>query len=597
MASHAAQKWPTPSKPPVTRTQSAGADPNAPAPATGNSNNLASSSVSSPSAHDADCAEVDELLEGIDRVRIDDLWTTPRSAAPSPGTAPFRAGLFAPPSASGIAAISRPPALRSKPLQEILAAEPNNERVDRPGLPRTTSEPGRRAHQPSVAFAQACSHNHDHACEHPHAPSVRSAQAPRLARAQSAAAVPHGGNQRPTALADPNADFPHLFKVYPCATAAACYAAGTHADCFYYHAVETDRRRAAVGSYRPHMCRFVEEAGGCRKGDRCPFAHNDFERRYHPDRFGKETCRDFLRGDCPRKYCTFRHEVSDKVEKAISAIDAMCDKEVLQLVLKLSDARGRALSEKLVRRFGHGKKHSGWKLEGFNPRGRDDQKVKHVTSRVEEVKRRLRAAGERKWAASLKTSSLRDMMSGVRKVAEEMRERGYRAAAGDEEARACVGPETQRLIRAVFSNTNWSCHSQEGDNPFVVTPENQSDAMTALERLVDKHVAAAGESKEQGGNQNAHQAGPPLQHARSQPAMHFQPSHHHPLQPMQHQQHHNAGQHQPAMQHSGQASPPQYPGARQPEPLWMRGVGGGNPHVQQHAGVQHAGGHRGGMWQ
>ncbi len=293
--------------------------------------------------------------------------------------------------------------------------------------------------------------------------------------------------QHPSALANPETDFPALFKVYPCPNAAECYARGDHAECFYYHALETDRRRPGVSNYRPHMCRFIEEAGGCRKGDRCPFAHNDFERRYHPDRFGKETCRDFLRGDCPRRYCTFRHEVSTKVEISINQIDAMSDKEVLQLVLKISEAKGRALSEKLVRRFGHGKKHSGWRLDGFNPRGRDDQKVKYVTARVEEVKRTLRAAGERKWAASLKTSSLRDMMSGVRKVAEEIRERHYKT----DEAKQQAGPEMQRLIRAVFSNTNWSCHSQEGDNPFVVTPENQNDALTALERLVAQALGLA----------------------------------------------------------------------------------------------------------
>lgn len=256
--------------------------------------------------------------------------------------------------------------------------------------------------------------------------------------------------------------------------------------------MDMDRRRINITTYKPHMCRFVEEAGGCRKGDRCPFSHNDFERRYHPDRFGKETCRDFLRGDCPRNFCTFRHEVSGKVEIALNQIDAMNDKEMLQLVLKISEVKGRGLCEKLLRRFGHGKKHSGWKLEGFNPHGREDQKVKFVTARVEEVKRQLRAAGEKKWASTLKTSSLRDMMSGVRKVAEEMRERSR----GDENYIE-AGSEVHRLIRAVFSNTNWSCHSQEGDNPFLVTPENQNDAMTALERLVEVMLA-----KTRGGDAN-----------------------------------------------------------------------------------------------
>lgn len=283
---------------------------------------------------------------------------------------------------------------------------------------------------------------------------------------------------------DDDVEFPRLFKVYPCTKKEVCMANGDFAECVRYHSIELDRRRLNVNLYKPHMCRFVEEAGGCRKGDCCPFSHNDFERRYHPDRFGKETCRDFLRGNCPRRYCTFRHEVSSKVEVALYQMEAMNDKEVLQLVLKIDEIRGKALCEKLLRRFGHGKKHSGWKLEGFNPHGREDQKVKFVTARVEEVKRKLRAAGEKKWAASLKTSSLRDMMSGVRKVAEEVRER-----CREGESFAENGSEVHRMIRNVFSNTNWSCHSQEGDNPFLVTPENQNEAMTSLEKLVQLMLA------------------------------------------------------------------------------------------------------------
>lgn len=158
---------------------------------------------------------------------------------------------------------------------------------------------------------------------------------------------------------------------------------------------------------------------------------------------------------------------------------AMNDKELLQLVLKIDEVKGKALCEKLLRRFGHGKKHSGWKLDGFNPHGREDQKVKFVTARVDEVKRLLKAAGEKKWATTLKTSSLRDMMSGVRKVAEEVRER----CRGDEKF-VENGSEVHRLIRNVFSNTNWSCHSQDGDNPFLVTPDNQNEAMNSLEKLV-----------------------------------------------------------------------------------------------------------------
>lgn len=255
---------------------------------------------------------------------------------------------------------------------------------------------------------------------------------------------------------------------------------GEHLECFGYHSNELDRRRINTALYKPHMCRFVEEVGGCRKGDRCPFSHNDFERRYHPDRFGKETCRDFLRGDCPRRFCTFRHQVSSKVEISLTQIDQMNDKEILQMVLKIDEQKGKALCEKLLRRFGHGKKHSGWKLQGFDPRGRDDQKVKYILARVEIVKRQLKLNGEKKWSSTLKTCSLRDMMSGVRKVAEEIRER-----CRSDENYVEQGSDIHRLIRNIFSNTNWSCHSQEGDNPFLVTPQNQNEALASLEKLVD----------------------------------------------------------------------------------------------------------------
>lgn len=182
--------------------------------------------------------------------------------------------------------------------------------------------------------------------------------------------------------------------------------------------------------------------------------------------------------------------MSRKVEIALAQLDAMADKEVLQLVLKLSESRGRGLCDKLLRRFGHAKKHSGWRLEGFAEGGRqrDDAHVREVANRVEVIRRRLRTAGEKKWAATLKTSGLRDMMSGVRKVAEEMRER----CRADVRYVDSTASEPHRLIRAVFSNTNWSCHSHEGDNPFLVTPDNQSEAVTALERLVDCMVDAGG---------------------------------------------------------------------------------------------------------
>ena len=419
---------------------------------------ITSSSVSSPSAPDSDCAaEVDELLEGIDRARIDDLWTTPRASnvlSRTDHSATFRAGLFAPPEKSGaIAAIAPPPSTNN-------SATNSSSNLSTLDIPKMFSNTSTLPRSKTLANPN-CSHAIHHAV--------------------MTSNLSHINNNGLSSNINHHTDFPRLFKVSSCPTRQACIDSGNVAECFYYHSIESDRRRVNVAVYKPHMCRFIEEAGGCRKADRCPFAHNDFERRYHPDRYGKETCRDFLRGDCPRRYCTFRHEVSNKVQVALEQMGAMNDKELLQLVLKIDEQNGRALCEKLLRRFGHGKKHSGWKLEGFNPKGRDDQKVKYVVSRVEEVKKALRLAGEKKWAASLKTTSLRDMMSGVRKVAEEMRER----CRAENNQASDMGSEVHRLIRSVFSNTNWSCHSQEGDNPFLVTPDNQNEAVTAIERLVE----------------------------------------------------------------------------------------------------------------
>lgn len=385
------------------------------------------SSVSSPSAPDSDCsAQVDDLLEGIERIRHDDLCNT--SSSLRAFDIHSYTNFFVPRPTSHIPTIASP--IPSPPTSASTTAEETHGSI-------SSSSP---------------------------------TQSPQI--------------RIPVVQGSP--DFPRLFKVHPCPHASTCQNQQNISECFYYHNFRLDRRRINVATYKPHMCRFVDDPMGCRKGDRCPFSHNDFERRYHPDRFGKETCRDFLRSECPRQYCTFRHHVSQKVEVALNEMQAMCEKEMLQLVLKMDEERGRSLCDKLLRRFGHSKKHSGWKLERFT-QSKDDVYLKEVCVRVDSVKRRLRNAGEKKWAASLKMSTLRDMMSGVRKVAEEMRER-CRSEIGYEEN---GGSEIHRLIRGVFSNTNWSCHSMEGDNPFLVTPENQLDALCFLERLVDIIVERA----------------------------------------------------------------------------------------------------------
>lgn len=407
---------------------------------------ITSSSVSSPSAPDSDCAaSVDDLLDGIDRARLDAHWSLPQGFD-RPDAHPL-ATLFG----TGVGTPFTP--LAGLPTSACSSAS------------LSASQPRARAPQPSMKLPPC-------------------ALAPR-----APADLPAFADAAPLVVASVplRLEFPRMFKVMPCPTRDACVSRGDFSECFYYHGENCDRRRVNVDLYKPHMCRFIDEGSGCRKADRCPFSHNDFERRYHPDRFGKETCRDYLRGDCPRRFCTFRHEVSRKVSVALDQMDGMVDKEMLQFVLKISEERGRALCDKLLRRFGHGKKHSGWRLEGFVVGSRDDEKVRCLTGRVDAIKRRLKTAGEKKWAAGLKTSGLRDMMSGVRKIAEEMRER----CRADEQF-VENGSDVHRLIRSVFSSTNWSCHSQEGDNPFLVTPDNQNDAVSALERLVDCFGNGAG---------------------------------------------------------------------------------------------------------
>ena len=60
----------------------------------------------------------------------------------------------------------------------------------------------------------------------------------------------------------------------------------------------------------------------------------------------EEICRAFLRGDCPRQYCMSRYIFflgSRKVQVALEQVDSMADKDILQLVLKISEERGRTL--------------------------------------------------------------------------------------------------------------------------------------------------------------------------------------------------------------------------------------------------------------
>eukprot|EP00173_Palmaria_palmata_P001359 Plantae.Rhodophyta-Palmaria_palmata.ctg17509.p1 GENE.Plantae.Rhodophyta-Palmaria_palmata.ctg17509~~Plantae.Rhodophyta-Palmaria_palmata.ctg17509.p1 ORF type:complete len:286 (+),score=57.50 Plantae.Rhodophyta-Palmaria_palmata.ctg17509:42-860(+) len=126
-------------------------------------------------------------------------------------------------------------------------------------------------------------------------------------------------------------------------------------------------------------------------------------------------------------------------------------------------------------------KNRGWVLEGFLPRGSDDRKkVKFISARIEALKAVLKDSDESRWATILQTKSLQDMMCCVRKLAEEVRERAkIDTSISQTERNAIFG-----LARSIIVSTNWSCHAKEGNNPSVVTPENQNQAIFHLERCL-----------------------------------------------------------------------------------------------------------------
>jgi hypothetical protein len=69
--------------------------------------------------------------------------------------------------------------------------------------------------------------------------------------------------------------------------------------------------RKRVSLYKTEMCRSYEEAGHCKYGERCQFAHKSSELRNIPrhPRYKTETCRTFWEeGNCPYgKRCCFIH--------------------------------------------------------------------------------------------------------------------------------------------------------------------------------------------------------------------------------------------------------------------------------------------------
>lgn len=302
--------------------------------------------------------------------------------------------------------------------------------------------------------------------------------------------------------------FPAMYKIDPCPKGPRCphvkEGQGDMGECFYWHDAAGDRRRSATGTYSPAWCRYIPH-GVCRFGDGCHHAHNRWEVRFHPSRVHQTTCRDWIKGACTRRFCSYVHEVEPKVATVLRHCAELDDREMVQAVLRMPEPMALSLLQKLQRRIAGSKRNNGWVLEGMSRRP-DDPVFCGLAARVAAVKHRLRLGGHAKLSSLLKTTTLRDMMNSVRKVAEEVRETGRGAAAaaaggmgggggglhmmaaGSGGGGGGGGPSgsMQSLVRGIFTNTNWSMHAEEHgetDTPFRVNGANQSDAVAKLERL------------------------------------------------------------------------------------------------------------------
>lgn len=226
--------------------------------------------------------------------------------------------------------------------------------------------------------------------------------------------------------------FPEMYKIDPCPADADCVHVKKNCvgECFYWHpSFESggDRRRSATGTYSPAWCRYLPHAV-CRFGDSCHHAHNRYEVRFHPSRVHQTTCRDWIKRSCNRRYCSYVHEVEPKVANALSLLDDLDDREMVQAVLRMPENTASSLLQKLQRRAAGSKRNNGWVLEGMTRRP-DDPVFGALAMRVGFVKADLRVRGHAKLSSLLKITTLRDMMNSVRKVAEEVRESGRGAAA------------------------------------------------------------------------------------------------------------------------------------------------------------------------
>lgn len=160
-------------------------------------------------------------------------------------------------------------------------------------------------------------------------------------------------------------------------------------------------------------------------------------------------------------------------KELIRTLEGMKRWKLQKLLTAIDYDKACTLNEILKDRCGLARKgFRGYKLEQFNNRNPEKMK-KSVVDEVSKIKQKLQNAGKREWAEQLRVSSLKDSMSSVRKFAEHIQK---------------THPKSDFPLDKYYRNvrhlTNWSCHAESGWNPFIVTPDNQREAVSNLDSML-----------------------------------------------------------------------------------------------------------------
>ncbi len=155
----------------------------------------------------------------------------------------------------------------------------------------------------------------------------------------------------------------------------------------------------------------------------------------------------------------------------LDEIETLTRRQLQHLARNISRPRAHTLNETLRNRVGYRGYH-GYREESFDRK--DPRRMKsRILDMVSDVKKQLTAAGKVDWARQLRVASLKDGMCSVRKFGEHLHKNHQDSA-----------PEFDALFAKLRHNTNWSCHAELGDRPFIVTPDNQKEAVRCLQQML-----------------------------------------------------------------------------------------------------------------